>query len=324
MSTSGNLNKRSKTRRGKVDIAGEHAVMTEMIDNGLTVSRADDKSRNIDLVCTEKDTGRTFNVKVVTLDSDTDFSSEKECCFRFCIAERYDDKDKCEELIKNISTKRIYYVFCVLPNPEYKWRNKTRFFVATPEKVIPQIKARVQKKNNHVEFIIYDEPHKPEGAYSIISNLENRWDILRSNGYDKLLMDSEKIGIGEGWKFRRCHSESTPGDGGFLKKLDPEKVIFFRHYSDTTWDHDSEDTGHYYQVVYLENSELKSKSANPGGPEVIFDFLIGAQGTLLERPAYHPLEYWYYGRETLDDIRWEGDELIYKEKYRYKIGEKFL
>ena len=58
---------RQKLERGQVGIAGEYAVLTELIIHGFAAARTDGNSKDIDILCSHINTGQVANVQVKTL-----------------------------------------------------------------------------------------------------------------------------------------------------------------------------------------------------------------------------------------------------------------
>ena len=171
---------RQKLESGQIGIAGEHTVLAQLIINGFAAGRTDGNSKDIDITCSNVQTGLTKNIQVKTLGPDTDYSNRYKQCFRFCVAYRHNSQDMCEDKINAILTKRIYFIFCALANPKYPGREKTRFFIATPEEVADKIRERA-KRRVRIDFLLYgskDETGKPEGEYGLISDYEDKWEKL--------------------------------------------------------------------------------------------------------------------------------------------------
>ena len=169
---------RQKLERGQVGIAGEYAVLTELITNGFAAARTDGNSKDVDILCSHIETGQMANVQVKTLNPNTDYSKKDKVCFKFRIANRKSNDDMLEEKIKTIEEKQIYYIFCALKNPDIPSRKKDRFFIATPKQVIDQIKERVKKKTSIIDFQLFEKPEDtkiPEGGFGLIEDYEDRW-----------------------------------------------------------------------------------------------------------------------------------------------------
>ena len=172
---------RQKLESGQIGIAGEHTVLAQLIINGFAAGRTDGNSKDIDITCSNVQTGLTKNIQVKTLGPDTDYSNRHKQCFRFCVVYRHNSQDMCEDKINAILTKRIYFIFCALANPKYPGREKTRFFIATPEEVAARIRARVDNGRRRVDFILYDkhyEMEKSEEEYGLLSDYEDKWEKL--------------------------------------------------------------------------------------------------------------------------------------------------
>lgn len=174
---------RQKLERGQVGIAGEYAVLWKLIENGFAAARTDGNSKDLDILCSDITTGKVNNVQVKTLNPDTDYSTKDRGRFIFRIANRSDYEDMLDEKCEIILKKRIYYIFCALESPQYQYREKTRFFVATPEEVVRQIKERVKKRTSIIDFILYENASgitDPKEGWGLISDYEDKFDKLRS------------------------------------------------------------------------------------------------------------------------------------------------
>lgn len=79
--------------------------------------------------------------------------------------------------------KLVYYISCALESSQYQYGEKTRFFVATPEEVVRQIKERVKKRTTIIDFVLYgnaDGATDPEDGWSLISDYEDKLNKLRN------------------------------------------------------------------------------------------------------------------------------------------------
>ena len=176
-------NTERKLERGQIGIAGEHIVLAELIINGFAAGRTDGNSKDIDITCSNIQTGHSKNIQVKTLGPDTDYSNSHKQCFKFCAVYRHGSQDRCEERINAILTKRIYFIFCALANPKYPGREKPRFFIATPEEVVAKIRARINhgEKRGRIDFILYGDHYKMKKSreeYGLISDYEDKWGKL--------------------------------------------------------------------------------------------------------------------------------------------------
>ena len=173
---------RQKLERGQVGIAGEYAVLWKLIENGFAAARTDGNSKDLDVLCSDIATGKVNNVQVKTLNPDTDYSTKDRERFIFRIANRSNYEDMLDAKCETILKKRIYYIFCALESSQHQYREKTRFFVATPEEVVRQIKERVKKRTTIIDFVLYgnaDGITDSEDGWGLISDYEDELDKLR-------------------------------------------------------------------------------------------------------------------------------------------------
>lgn len=173
---------KQKLTPGQVGIAGEYAVLSELITNGFAAGRTDGNSKDIDILCSYVQTGKTTNIQVKTLSPDTNDSRKSYQRLKFRVASRKKKGYTLEEKIDAILNKRIYYIFCALKNPDFSGREKDRFFVATPEEVAAQIRERTKKKTNVIDFILYDKAENskiPEGGFGVVNDYEDKWEKLK-------------------------------------------------------------------------------------------------------------------------------------------------
>lgn len=103
-----------------------------------------------------------------------------------------------------------------------------------------------------------------------------------------------------------------------LEQLNPEDVIYFRHYFDTTYDRASEDMGHFYDVIFFsKDGKPEHKQANPGDPEPIIKFLKRSGDIFIKDGGN--AESSYTNKNYADNIRFKDDVLIYKNKYKFDL-----
>ena len=105
----------------------------------------------------------------------------------------------------------------------------------------------------------------------------------------------------------------------FLKKLNPESVIYFETWIDVYYDRPSENMGSFFQVVYLKNGKPRTVWGNPGEYEFIANFLKRAKKVLTDKNDYGTGQQ-YYNPKFKADIKWKGDVLVYKDRYAFKMN----
>ena len=96
----------------------------------------------------------------------------------------------------------------------------------------------------------------------------------------------------------------------------PDDIIFMTRSIDTTYDHLSEDMGHFCSVAYWDDGEILWDSCNPKDPEPI-DELVGQAGDKLEVISDYNYLTTFLGKPR-EEFRVEGEDLIYQDKYRFK------
>ena len=101
-----------------------------------------------------------------------------------------------------------------------------------------------------------------------------------------------------------------------------EDIIFLIRSIDTTYDHASENLGHFCQVAHLRDGEMIWEAYNPGDSTPI-DELISQAGDKLECILNHFTMSCYLGRPRAD-FRVDGEELIYLNKYCFKPSKEIL
>ena len=99
-----------------------------------------------------------------------------------------------------------------------------------------------------------------------------------------------------------------------IPPVNPDDIIFFGHFFDMGFDHESEDMGHFFEIAYLDGDEIKAEWGNPGDWEKIEEF-IKKMGDKFVR-ADNQVLFNFFNKSMLPDLKIEKDILIYKNKYR--------
>lgn len=106
------------------------------------------------------------------------------------------------------------------------------------------------------------------------------------------------------------------------EKIDPNDIIFMIRSIDTTYDHASEDLGHFCQIAYQQGDEILWENFNPKDPEPIDELLEQAGDKLNCIYKQHHIQLCYLGKPQTD-FRVDGEELIYQDKYRFKKPDDY-
>lgn len=104
------------------------------------------------------------------------------------------------------------------------------------------------------------------------------------------------------------------------EQINPDDIIFLIRSIDTTYDHASEDLGHFCQIAYCRGDEIVWENFNPKASEPIDELLEQAGDKLdcIYKNDY--IQSCYLGRPRAD-FQVEGGDLIYQNKYRFKQPE---
>jgi hypothetical protein len=172
-----------KLEKGQAGLAGEYAVMSELILNGFAVGMTGGNSKEIDLLCRDITSGKTTSIQVKTLGPDVEYINRKSGKehFGFYIGDKT-DVAKAEQLKQTIKDKQIYYAFYAAKNK----RRTGRVFIATPDEVIKQLDIAIAKQRNKwLYFRIADDisaidiDREPNYDLSADFEGENGWNKLR-------------------------------------------------------------------------------------------------------------------------------------------------
>lgn len=101
------------------------------------------------------------------------------------------------------------------------------------------------------------------------------------------------------------------------EKVNPNDIIFLIRSIDTTYDHASEDLGHFCQIAYQQGDEILWENFNPEDPEPVDELLKQAGDKLDCIYKYYHIQSCYLGKPRTD-FRVDGEDLIYQDKYRFK------
>ena len=101
------------------------------------------------------------------------------------------------------------------------------------------------------------------------------------------------------------------------EQINPDDIIFLIRSIDTTYDHASEDLGHFCQIAYCQGSEIAWENFNPKAPEPIDELLEQAGDKLDCIYKNDHIQSCYLGKPKVDF--WvDGEDLIYQDKYRFR------
>lgn len=96
----------------------------------------------------------------------------------------------------------------------------------------------------------------------------------------------------------------------------PKDILYLDHFFDTTWDHTSEDMGHFLTLIYLENSEPVAKFFNPKDWEPIGDLIKKTKDVLVAYFSYS-MGGAFYNKNLLKDLRKKGNSIIFRDRYEF-------
>lgn len=98
--------------------------------------------------------------------------------------------------------------------------------------------------------------------------------------------------------------------------VQPDDILYLEHSFDTTWDHTSEDMGHFLTLIYLENSEPVAKFFNPKDWEPIGDLIKKSKDVLVAYFSYS-MGGAFYNKNLLKDLRKKGNSIIFRDRYEF-------
>lgn len=103
-----------------------------------------------------------------------------------------------------------------------------------------------------------------------------------------------------------------------IPEAKPENIIYFAHWFDRWYDHESENMGYFLEMIYVDGDEVKAKWCNPGDWDKI-GALIEEVGDKFAKHEEGGGYVYYLNKEMLSDIKIKGSFLIYKDKYRVDL-----
>ena len=109
------------------------------------------------------------------------------------------------------------------------------------------------------------------------------------------------------------HMNSSSRD---YELVSPDDIIYLEHCFDTTWDHSSEDLGHFLTLIYLEDGEPVAKFFNPGDWEPIGD-LIKKSKDKLAVVGSGSMGGVFYNKNLLKDLRRKKNSIIFRDRYEF-------
>lgn len=96
----------------------------------------------------------------------------------------------------------------------------------------------------------------------------------------------------------------------------PDDIIYLEHCFDTTWDHSSEDLGHFLTLIYLKDGEPVAKFFNPGDWKPIGD-LIKKSKDKLAVVGSGSMGGVFYNKNLLKDLRRKKNSIIFRDRYEF-------
>ena len=96
----------------------------------------------------------------------------------------------------------------------------------------------------------------------------------------------------------------------------PDDIIYLEHCFDTTWDHSSEDMGHFLTLIYLEDNEPVAKFFNPKDWKPIGD-LIKKSKDVLVAYASDSMGGIFYNKNLFKDLRRKRSSIIFRDRYEF-------
>ena len=171
-----------KLERGQAGIAGEYAVMSELILNGFAVGMTGGNSKEIDLLCRDIGSGKATSIQVKTQKPDVVYKCGKDdegehFAFQIAIRDK-NDSSKVEQLKEAILSKQIYYAFYVA--------GRRRVFIAMPEEVVSQLDEALKERNNWLYFRVVDNEATARYLDRRSLNYDMSVGYEGENGYRKL------------------------------------------------------------------------------------------------------------------------------------------
>lgn len=102
-----------------------------------------------------------------------------------------------------------------------------------------------------------------------------------------------------------------------MPEVQPEDVIFFSHWFDTTYDHASENLGHFLLIGYLDGDKVKYISTNPEAWEPIKSFIERMGDEFVRAKAANGMMSTFFNKSMLPNLKVEKGTLIYQDMYRF-------
>lgn len=100
----------------------------------------------------------------------------------------------------------------------------------------------------------------------------------------------------------------------------PKDILYLDHFFDTTWDHTSEDMGHFLTLIYLEDNEPVAKFFNPKDWEPIGDLIKKSKDVLVAYTS-GSMGGTFYNKNLLKDLRKKGKSIIFRDRYEFDPKE---
>lgn len=96
----------------------------------------------------------------------------------------------------------------------------------------------------------------------------------------------------------------------------PKDILYLYHFFDTSWDHTSEDMGHFLTLIYLEDNEPVAKFFNPKDWQPIGDLIKKSKDVLVAYTS-GSMGGMFCNKNLLKDLRKERSSIIFRDRYEF-------
>ena len=96
--------------------------------------------------------------------------------------------------------------------------------------------------------------------------------------------------------------------------VQPDDILYLEHSFDTTYDHMSENMGHFLTLIYLKDGEPVAKFFNPGDWEPIGDLIKKSKDVLVACTS-GSMGGIFYNKNLLKDLRKKRNSIIFRDRY---------
>ena len=134
-------------------------------------------------------------------------------------------------------------------------------------------------------------------------------------------------------KFKACDTRAKVSHVGrrdeeialrLIKEVDLDDVLFMRYWCDATWDHDSEDNGDFFDMVFAKDGVLVQISGNirRENKKISRDFWDKVDAAMIN---VKPEKSWvcvYFNKAVAKDMEWDPENYVLKYNWhKFKFYE---